>query len=95
MDSDRIITPFGRESTAAQVIAGIDLAGRRAIVTGGSSGIGVETAGRWPAPTPRSRWAGRRTPTGPSRPRGGPSMRARGRGWDTPNAARCCTGSPT
>ena len=44
MDSDHIITPFGWDSTAAQVIAGIDLAGQRAIVTGGSSGIGVETA---------------------------------------------------
>jgi NAD(P)-dependent dehydrogenase (short-subunit alcohol dehydrogenase family) len=44
MDRDRITTPFGAESTAAQVIAGIDLAGQRAIVTGGSSGIGVETA---------------------------------------------------
>ena len=40
----RITTPFGAESTAAEVIAGIDLTGRRAIVTGGSSGIGVETA---------------------------------------------------
>jgi NAD(P)-dependent dehydrogenase (short-subunit alcohol dehydrogenase family) len=37
-------TPFGFESTAAEVIAGIDLSGKRAIVTGGSSGIGVETA---------------------------------------------------
>ena len=35
---------FGAESTAAEVAAGIDLSGRRAIVTGGSSGIGVETA---------------------------------------------------
>jgi NAD(P)-dependent dehydrogenase (short-subunit alcohol dehydrogenase family) len=40
----RIVTPFGAESTAADVIAGIDLSGKRAIVTGGSSGIGVETA---------------------------------------------------
>ena len=24
-----------------------------------------------------------------------PSTRARGRGWATPNGARCCTGSPT
>jgi NAD(P)-dependent dehydrogenase (short-subunit alcohol dehydrogenase family) len=40
----RIETPFGAESTAAEVIAGIDLSGKRAIVTGGSSGIGVETA---------------------------------------------------
>ncbi|MGW4464082.1 SDR family NAD(P)-dependent oxidoreductase [Micromonospora sp. NPDC004704] len=31
-------------STAAEVIAGVDLAGRRAIVTGAASGIGVETA---------------------------------------------------
>jgi NAD(P)-dependent dehydrogenase (short-subunit alcohol dehydrogenase family) len=40
----RITTPFTAESTAAEVIAGIDLTGRRAIVTGGASGIGVETA---------------------------------------------------
>ena len=39
-----ITTEFGRESTAAEVVAGIDLSGRRAIVTGGASGIGVETA---------------------------------------------------
>jgi NAD(P)-dependent dehydrogenase (short-subunit alcohol dehydrogenase family) len=37
-------TPFGFESTAAEVVAGIDLRGKRAIVTGSSSGIGVETA---------------------------------------------------
>jgi NAD(P)-dependent dehydrogenase (short-subunit alcohol dehydrogenase family) len=41
---DRITTPFGATSTAAEVIAGIDLHGKRAIVTGASSGIGVETA---------------------------------------------------
>jgi len=40
----RITTPFGFHSTAAEVAAGIDLAGRRAIVTGAASGIGVETA---------------------------------------------------
>jgi NAD(P)-dependent dehydrogenase (short-subunit alcohol dehydrogenase family) len=40
----RITTPFGFSSSAAEVVAGIDLTGRRAIVTGGSSGIGVETA---------------------------------------------------
>jgi NAD(P)-dependent dehydrogenase (short-subunit alcohol dehydrogenase family) len=39
-----IKTPFGFSSTAAEVAAGIDLAGRRAIVTGASSGIGFETA---------------------------------------------------
>jgi NAD(P)-dependent dehydrogenase (short-subunit alcohol dehydrogenase family) len=39
----RITTLFGAESTAAEVIAGIDLSDMRAIVTGGSSGIGIET----------------------------------------------------
>jgi NAD(P)-dependent dehydrogenase (short-subunit alcohol dehydrogenase family) len=42
--AELITTPFGATSTAAEVIAGVDLAGRRAIVTGGSSGLGVETA---------------------------------------------------
>lgn len=40
----RITTPFGRHSTAAEVAAGIDLSGKRAIVTGAASGIGIETA---------------------------------------------------
>ena len=44
MPETLITTPFGFESTAAEVIAGIDLTGKRAIVTGGSSGIGIETA---------------------------------------------------
>lgn len=39
-----ITTPFGRHSTAAEVAEGIDLSGKRAIVTGAASGIGVETA---------------------------------------------------
>ncbi len=34
---------FGAKSTAMEVIAGIDLSGRYAIVTGGYSGIGLET----------------------------------------------------
>ncbi|HEY2225442.1 SDR family NAD(P)-dependent oxidoreductase [Actinomycetospora sp.] len=37
-------TPFGEFSTADEVAEGIDLTGRRAVVTGASSGIGVETA---------------------------------------------------
>jgi NAD(P)-dependent dehydrogenase (short-subunit alcohol dehydrogenase family) len=41
---DLIQTPFGFDSTAREVIDGIDLTGRRAIVTGAASGIGVETA---------------------------------------------------
>jgi NAD(P)-dependent dehydrogenase (short-subunit alcohol dehydrogenase family)/DNA-binding transcriptional MerR regulator len=44
MTSTRVTSPFGFESTAAEVIAGIDLQGRRALVTGAASGIGVETA---------------------------------------------------
>jgi NAD(P)-dependent dehydrogenase (short-subunit alcohol dehydrogenase family) len=40
----RITTPFTRETTAAEVLAGVELTGRRAVVTGGASGIGVETA---------------------------------------------------
>ena len=39
-----ITTPFGFDSTTAEVIEGINLHDKRAIVTGGSSGIGVETA---------------------------------------------------
>ncbi|MFF1735917.1 SDR family NAD(P)-dependent oxidoreductase [Streptomyces sp. NPDC058247] len=34
---------FGATTTAAEVIDGVDLHGRRAVVTGASSGIGVET----------------------------------------------------
>jgi NAD(P)-dependent dehydrogenase (short-subunit alcohol dehydrogenase family) len=44
MESQRITTGFSARSTAGEVIAGIDLTGRRAVVTGGASGIGVETA---------------------------------------------------
>jgi NAD(P)-dependent dehydrogenase (short-subunit alcohol dehydrogenase family) len=44
MNNHRITTPFDAQSTAAEVIAGIDLTDRRAIVTGGASGIGIETA---------------------------------------------------
>ncbi|MEA2448511.1 MAG: hypothetical protein QOG63_443 [Thermoleophilaceae bacterium] len=40
----RITTQFGFESTADEVAAGIDLTGTRVVVTGASSGIGVETA---------------------------------------------------
>jgi NAD(P)-dependent dehydrogenase (short-subunit alcohol dehydrogenase family) len=44
MDSNRVVTTFGAQSTASEVLAGVDLTGRRALVTGGASGIGVETA---------------------------------------------------
>lgn len=39
-----IHTGFGAESTIWDVVEGIDLSGRHAIVTGASSGIGIETA---------------------------------------------------
>lgn len=42
--ANRITTPFGATSTAAEVAAGVDLSGRCVIVTGAASGIGVETA---------------------------------------------------
>jgi NAD(P)-dependent dehydrogenase (short-subunit alcohol dehydrogenase family) len=37
-------TPFGRTSTASEVVDGVGLSGQRAIVTGAGSGIGTETA---------------------------------------------------
>jgi NAD(P)-dependent dehydrogenase (short-subunit alcohol dehydrogenase family) len=40
-DTQRISTPFGRGSTATDVLRGVDLTGRRYIVTGGGSGLGA------------------------------------------------------
>jgi NADP-dependent 3-hydroxy acid dehydrogenase YdfG len=40
-----ITSLFGFSSTAAEVAQGVDLTGRRAVVTGASSGLGSETAG--------------------------------------------------
>ncbi|MEH0821680.1 MULTISPECIES: SDR family NAD(P)-dependent oxidoreductase [unclassified Micromonospora] len=39
----RVITPFTAHATAAEILDGVDLIGRRIIVTGGASGIGAET----------------------------------------------------
>jgi NAD(P)-dependent dehydrogenase (short-subunit alcohol dehydrogenase family) len=39
----KIDSGFGEHSTAEEVLAGIDLTGKHAIVTGGYSGIGLET----------------------------------------------------
>ncbi len=36
--------PFGAESTTDEVLSGVDLAGKRVLVTGVSAGLGVETA---------------------------------------------------
>ncbi|MGV9350886.1 SDR family NAD(P)-dependent oxidoreductase [Streptomyces spiralis] len=44
MTDNLITTPFGARTTAAEVLAGVDLGGRRAVVTGAASGIGRETA---------------------------------------------------
>ncbi|GAA1219003.1 hypothetical protein [Pseudonocardia alaniniphila] len=37
-------TTFGFASTAGEVLAGVDLSGTRAVVTGATSGVGVETS---------------------------------------------------
>ncbi|MEU6652002.1 SDR family NAD(P)-dependent oxidoreductase [Streptomyces sp. NPDC046900] len=42
--SQLFTTSFDRSSTASEVIEDVDLSGRRAVVTGANSGIGVETA---------------------------------------------------
>lgn len=39
-----LTTPFGFASTADDVVQGVDLSRKQAVVTGGSSGIGLETA---------------------------------------------------
>ncbi|MFJ8158004.1 SDR family NAD(P)-dependent oxidoreductase [Streptomyces sp. NPDC094468] len=41
--STRLTTPFSAHATAEEVIAGVDLTGRRAVVTGGASGLGAAT----------------------------------------------------
>jgi NAD(P)-dependent dehydrogenase (short-subunit alcohol dehydrogenase family) len=40
----RMTTPFGFQTTATEILDGIDLSGKRAVVTGAASGIGIETA---------------------------------------------------
>jgi len=42
--TERITSPFDWHSTAADVVAGIDLTGKKALVTGAAGGIGLETA---------------------------------------------------
>ena len=42
--SNPITSAFGARSTAQEVVAGLSLAGKNAIVTGGASGLGLETS---------------------------------------------------
>jgi NAD(P)-dependent dehydrogenase (short-subunit alcohol dehydrogenase family) len=44
MDTAHVTIPFGPATTAEETVEGLDLSAKRAIVTGASSGIGVETA---------------------------------------------------
>ncbi|MBO0852320.1 MAG: SDR family NAD(P)-dependent oxidoreductase [Nocardia sp.] len=44
MSMSAITTPFGFDSTAAEIAATADLRGRRVVVTGAGAGIGAETA---------------------------------------------------
>lgn len=41
---DRITSKFNRKSTAAEVVEGLSLNGRHIVVTGGASGLGLETS---------------------------------------------------
>jgi NAD(P)-dependent dehydrogenase (short-subunit alcohol dehydrogenase family) len=39
-----ITTPYSAQTTADEIVSGLDLAGQRMIITGGASGIGMQTA---------------------------------------------------
>jgi NAD(P)-dependent dehydrogenase (short-subunit alcohol dehydrogenase family) len=42
--TSRFVGPFDGDTTASEVVRGLELGGRRAVVTGAASGIGIETA---------------------------------------------------
>ena len=68
-----MIAQFGYQSTADEVLAGLDLSGWRVMVTGVSAGLGVETA---PRPRRPRRLCGRCS----ARPRQGPLRHGKRRG---------------
>ena len=55
MTTIRLVTPFTAESTAAEVVAGIDLSSRRAIVNGRGFRHGIETVMLYQAKPPLAR----------------------------------------
>jgi len=42
-EQKRIMSGFDPQTTAAEIVSGINLRGKTAVVTGGHSGIGLET----------------------------------------------------
>ena len=91
--AERITTEFGWDSTAAEVVEGIDLSGKRVVVTGGASGIGVETARALlapacrNAPAVRDKQAGAATANDIARTTG--TDRATSRRSSSPTSTRC------
>jgi 5,10-methylene-tetrahydrofolate dehydrogenase/methenyl tetrahydrofolate cyclohydrolase len=90
-----ITTRFGAGSTADEVVARLDLSGIRAIVTGASSGLGLETArslvraGAEVTLAVRDTAAGRRAARDIERAAGGQPATARAsRPWTSPTAPR-------
>lgn len=54
---------FTAAATADDVLAGLDLNGKNVVITGGHSGLGLESARAWCGAGRRSRWP-RAAPTG-------------------------------
>ena len=79
---------FGPASTAADVIEGIDLAGKTALVTGGAVGIGLETTRAFALRRRTSHRRGARRRADPRDPRGTRRCRCRPHGPDGPELDR-------
>jgi NAD(P)-dependent dehydrogenase (short-subunit alcohol dehydrogenase family) len=74
---------YGPATTAAEVVADVDLHGRRAIVTGASSGIGTETARALASAGADVTLAVRNVKAGTEVARGSPKSSRRGTEWCT------------